>query len=138
MNKIALSVLMLLLVQGCVYPNMTTPSSQIATAYISSAKYSLFDCHQLQTELDSISQRESVLVVAQEQRVKNSEKQATWFEYGQGDGVKATELANVKGEKEAVRKALVLKSCAEQHQKNIHHIRNMRQIFFVIIYFAES
>ena len=96
MNKIALSVLMLLLVQGCVYPNMTTPSSQIATAYISSAKYSLFDCHQLQTELDSISRRESVLVVAQEQRVKNSEKQATWFEYGQGDGVKATELANVK------------------------------------------
>ncbi|MBF1292546.1 MAG: hypothetical protein HXM82_00455 [Neisseria sp.] len=113
MNKIALSVLILLLVSGCVYPNMATPSSQIAPAYISSAKYSLFDCHQLQTELDSISQRESVLVVAQEQRVKNSEKQATWFEYGQGDGVKATELANVKGEKEAVRKALVLKSCAE-------------------------
>ena len=126
MNKIALSVLILLLVSGCVYPNMATPSSQIAPAYISSAKYSLFDCHQLQTELDSISRRESVLVVAQEQRVKNSEKQATWFGYGQGDGVKATELANVKGEKEAVRKALALKSCAESHQKNIHHIRNMR------------
>ena len=55
MNKIALSVLILLLVSGCVYPNMATPSSQIAPAYISSAKYSLFDCHQLQTELDSIS-----------------------------------------------------------------------------------
>lgn len=96
---------------GCVYPNMTTPSSQIAPAYISSAKYDSFDCGRLRAEFDSVNRRESVLVVAQEQRFKNSQQQAMWWGYGQGDGVEAAELAHVKGEKEAIRKALEVKQC---------------------------
>lgn len=113
MKKHAAMIISASLLYGCAYPNMTTPASQISTAYISSAKYQNFDCTQLQAELDSTSRRESMLVVAQEQRAKNSEKQAFWFGYGQGDGVEAAELANVKGEKEAVRKAMAVKSCAE-------------------------
>ena len=65
----------------------------------------------LSAELDSLTRRENQLAVAQEQRVKNSEVQAFWYGYGQGDGMEASELANVRGEREAVRKAMVTKSC---------------------------
>jgi hypothetical protein len=50
-------------------------------------------------------------VIAQNQRVKTSEMQAFWRGFGQGDGIEASELANVRGEKEAVRTAMAKKSC---------------------------
>lgn len=109
MNKFILTISVIL--TGCVYPNMTTPSSQITAAYVSSAKYDSFDCARLRAEFDSVNRRENILVVAQEQRFKNSQQQAIWWGYGQGDGVEAAELANVKGEKEAIRKALEIKQC---------------------------
>ena len=62
-------------------------------------------------EVDSLVRRENQLVTAQEQRYKTSQVQAFGIGYGQGDGVEASELANVKGEKEAVRTALAAKNC---------------------------
>ena len=38
--------------------------------------------------------------------------QAFWWGYGQGDGIEASEIANVKGEKEAIRKAVDTKKCS--------------------------
>jgi hypothetical protein len=73
---------------------------------MSSLKYENFDCLRLSAELDSLARRENQLVVAQ-----TSEMQAFWYGYGQGDGMEASELANVRGEKEAVRKAMATKSC---------------------------
>lgn len=95
---------------GCL--NMPTQTSQITGAYVNSLKYEGIDCARLSVEFDSITRRESQLAMAQEQRVKSSKMQAIWYGFGQGDGIEASELANVRGEKEAVRKAMEAKRCA--------------------------
>jgi len=61
--------------------------------------------------MDSLVRRENQLTIAQEQRIKSSNVQAFWFGYGQGDGIEASELANVRGEKEAVLTAISAKRC---------------------------
>jgi len=94
---------------GCL--NMPTPENQITGAYVSGLNYEMFDCARLSAERDSLSRREADLVAAQRQRVKTSQMQAFWWGFGQGDGVEATELSRVRGEREAVQKALATKSC---------------------------
>jgi len=96
---------------GCF--NMPTPASQITPAYSSGFRYDGLDCSKLAIEYDSLSRRESQLIVAQEQRIKTSQWQAFWWGFGQGDGIEASELANVRGEREAVRRALERKSCQQ-------------------------
>ena len=109
-NKIRLASLVLtVIVSGCM--NMPTPPSQITGAYVSGIKYENFECSRLSAELGSLSRRENQLVSAQEQRIKTSTTQAFWYGYGQGDGIEASELANVKGEREAVRSAMDAKNC---------------------------
>jgi hypothetical protein len=105
----ALAVGVSMFLSGCM--NMPTPPSQITGSYTSGLKYENFDCSQLAAELDSLARRENQLVVAQEQRRKTSEVQAFWWGFGQGDGIEASELANVRGEKEAVRRAMEAKKC---------------------------
>ena len=68
------------------------------------------DAKSLALEYDSLSQRESDLVIAQNQRIKTSQMQAFWTYFGQGDGMEAVELARVRGEKEAVKAAIAAKS----------------------------
>jgi hypothetical protein len=94
---------------GCM--NMPTPSSQITGSYTSGLRYENFECPRLAVELDSLARRENQLVLSQEQRIKTSQTQAFWWGFGQGDGIEASELANVRGEKEAVRKAIDVKAC---------------------------
>lgn len=91
---------------------MPTPASQITGAYTSTLRYEAFECPRLSAELSSLARRENQLVVAQEQRLKTSRMQAFWWGFGQGDGVEAAELANVRGEKEAVRNAMDAKGCS--------------------------
>ncbi|MDR0577998.1 MAG: hypothetical protein LBI87_10815 [Candidatus Accumulibacter sp.] len=98
-----------LLVSGCM--NMPTPPSQITGAYISHLRYEGIECSRLSAELSSLSRRENQLVSAQEQRIKTSETQAFWYGHGQGDGIEASELATVRGEREAIRRAMEIKSC---------------------------
>lgn len=90
---------------------MPTPTSQITGAYVSGLKYDNLECSRLSVELGSLSRRENQLALAQEQRIKTSEIQAFWYGYGQGDGIEASELANVRGEREAVRTAMDVKVC---------------------------
>jgi len=53
------------------------------------------------------------LVIAQEKRIKESEKQWGWTEgIGKGDGIVASELNNVRGKKEAARKVFENNGCA--------------------------
>lgn len=94
---------------GCL--NMPTPPVQITGAYVSTLNYEQFDCPRLAAEADSLSRRESQLVAAQEQRVRSSQAQALWYGVGQGDGIEATELAQVRGEREAVRTTMASKQC---------------------------
>lgn len=111
MKNIILSGLALSLV-GCM--NMPTQPSQITGSYTSGLRYENFNCSQLASEANSLARRENQLVIAQEQRIKTSTMQAMWWGYGQGDGVEASELANVRGEKEAVRHAIESKDCRIQ------------------------
>lgn len=97
------------LLAGCM--NMPTPSAQITGAYTSGLRYEAFECSKLAAESNSLARRENQLVAAQEQRIKTSQAQAFWWGVGQGDGIEASELANVRGEKEAVRTAMEAKSC---------------------------
>ncbi len=94
---------------GCM--NMPTPPAQITGAHTSPLKYEQYDCPTLATELTSLNRRESQLVIAQEQRRKSSNVQAFWMGYGQGDGIEASELAVVRGEKEAVLQSMDKKKC---------------------------
>ncbi|MGL5632577.1 MAG: hypothetical protein ACRDD3_09450 [Azovibrio sp.] len=96
-------------ITGCM--NMPTPTSQITGAYVSPIRYEGIECSRLSTELLSLSRRENQLTTAQNQRIKTSEMQAFWYGYGQGDGIEASELANVRGEREAVRSAMDTKRC---------------------------
>jgi hypothetical protein len=107
--KLYLAVAAAAVASGCM--NMPTPVNQITPAYVSTLNYEQFDCNKLTVELDALSRRESMLTAAQTQRIKTSETQAFWYGYGQGDGVEATELARVRGEREAVLKALATKGC---------------------------
>ena len=90
---------------------MPTPPAQITGAYVSPMKYETAECSKLTAELSSLSRRENQLVCAQDQRIKTSQTQAFWYGYGQGDGIEASELATVRGEREAVRAAIESKGC---------------------------
>ena len=94
---------------GCM--NMPTATSQITGASNSGIRYESLGCSRLATELDSLSRRESALSLAQESRIKTSQMQAFWFGFGQGDGIEASELANVRGEIEAIRRVSDDKRC---------------------------
>jgi hypothetical protein len=107
--KIVPYILTALVLSGCM--NMPTPTSQITSSYTSTLRYENHSCSALGKELDSLARRENQLVTAQEQRIKTSQMQAFWWGYGQGDGIEASELANVRGEKEAVRTAISSKNC---------------------------
>lgn len=109
MKKLAFTLPIVL--AGCM--NMPTPSSQITGSYTSGLRYENFDCSRLGNESDSLARRENQLVIAQEQRIKTSQMQAFWWGFGQGDGIEASELANVRGEREAVRKAMETKACQQ-------------------------
>jgi hypothetical protein len=107
--KVVIPINFSLLLAGCF--NMPTAPSQITGSYTSGLKYEEFSCQKLSAELDSLARREDQLNIAQEQRIKSSNVQAFWLGYGHGDGIEASELANVRGEKEAVRKAMESKPC---------------------------
>jgi hypothetical protein len=95
---------------GCM--NLATKPSEITGSYTSDVKYQEYTCQQLGIEVNSLARREDQLAIAQEQRRKSGKVQAFWIGYGNGDGIEASELANIRGEKEAVRRALDAKSCA--------------------------
>lgn len=107
--KKPLAVLAALTLTGCM--NMPTPPAEITGSYTSGLRYHEYDCSRLSAEVASLARRENQLVTAQEQRIKSSRMQAFWWGFGQGDGVEASELANVRGEKEAVRSAMEGKGC---------------------------
>lgn len=105
----ALAVVSSAILAGCM--NMPTPPSQISGSYTSGLRLEGLSCSRLSVEIESLARRENQLVAAQEQRIKTSEVQGFWMGYGQGDGIEASELANVRGEKEAARKAMAVKGC---------------------------
>ena len=97
-------------IAGC--HNAPTPPSEIEGAHISVLHYEKYDCESILDEINFLEKREKELVIAQEERIKESEKQWGWTEgIGKGDGIVASELNNVRGKKEAARKVFENKGC---------------------------
>ncbi len=93
---------------GCM--NMPTPPAQITGVYTSGLSYKGLECEELATEETALARRENALILAQEQRIKTSEMQAFWWGFGTGDGIEASELAHVRGQREALRQAIEAKT----------------------------
>jgi len=110
MRNISVAAITLIAVTGCM--NLATKPSEITGSYTSDLRYQNYNCDQLGHEVNSLARRENQLATAQEQRRKSGKVQAFWLGYGTGDGIEAAELANVRGEKEAVRRAMDLKGCS--------------------------
>jgi hypothetical protein len=99
-------------IAGC--HNAPTPPSEIEGAHISVLHYEKYDCESILDEIKFLEKREIELVIAQEERIKESEDQQWWTEgIGMGDGNVASELNNVRGEKEAARKVFENKGCTK-------------------------
>lgn len=109
MKKIIAVAAVLPLLAGCF--NLATRSNEITGAYTSPLKYTQHNCDQLAAEIGSLARRENGLVAAQNQRRKSGKVQAFWLGFGTGDGIEASELATVRGEKEAVRTAMEQRRC---------------------------
>ena len=100
---------------GCL--NMPTPESQITASYISPLKYKKYSDDDLTAEINSLSRREAQLKIAQDQRVKTSKTKAFWYGFGDGDGIEASELANIRGSIEAARREQELRKNIKPEEK---------------------
>lgn len=110
--KFAVFLVLTFILAGCA--NMPTPPSQITGFYVSEIKYEPYSCQRLSVEMNSLELRELQLVLAQQRRIKDSEAQAFMLGYGQGDGLEASELASIRGEKAAVLRIMEVKNCRRE------------------------
>lgn len=108
-NRVLAAALVASTLTGCM--NLATKPAEITGSYTSDLKYQGYNCAQLAAEVNSLARREDQLATAQTQRRKSGKVQAFWLGYGTGDGIEASELANVRGEKEAVRRAMDKAAC---------------------------
>jgi len=99
-----------LVLAGCF--NLGTKPSEITPAYVPESQYQSQNCQQLDADRQDMYRRKSMLETAQTQRRHSNKVQAFWVGFGNGDGVGASELAQVKGEILAVEKQRELKGCA--------------------------
>ena len=115
MNKFFLLIAVLLL-SAC---SSAKQSGQINKAYVSSAKYNSFTCEQLIQESELIRAREPALAAKVDQHYKSQKNTeavawllfwpaAFWLDDGSKE---ANQLAQVRGELDAVRAAMMSKKC---------------------------
>lgn len=110
--KLSIASTLVVVISGCA--NKPTAPNQITGAYVSTMEYEPYSCSRLAAELNSLSRRENQLALAQKGRVGSSQVQEFWLGYGTGDGIEASELANVRGEREAIRKTMGIKGCKQK------------------------
>lgn len=106
--KALLVLLVCAALAGCTSVSVQSP--QLAAAHGDRPGYEELDCARLGAEADSLARRESQLVLAQAQRLEATKGQAAPGD-GQAGAVEASGLADVRGEREAVRVAMESKQC---------------------------
>ncbi len=117
LTAIFLSIVMTL-TSGCF--NMPTRPEKIAPSYVSVTRYKNFSCKELLSERNALSHQENNLIYTQNHRVRNSDVQGLAVGFGQGDGVAASELADVKGRLVAVNKSIENKKCNTGRHSSSH------------------
>jgi outer membrane murein-binding lipoprotein Lpp len=109
-----------LVIAGC-----ASKSEDIKAMYVSPVGYQNYSCDQLQQEAQGVSQRASVASGQQDRARKNDVVKTTvgavlfWpiLLFNEGDGAKANEVANLKGQMNAIQQASVQKQCGFQFQQ---------------------
>jgi hypothetical protein len=109
----------MLLVCGVMVSGCASKSADIAPAYISPVGYQNYSCQQLQQEAQGVSQRAAVASGQQDRARKNDQVKTAvgvvlfWpaILFNEGDGAKANEVANLKGQMVAIQQAAVQKNC---------------------------
>ncbi len=117
--------LFLICVTASVLAGCASKSADIAPAYVSPVTYQNFTCDQLQAEAQGVSQRAAVASGQQDKARKNDQIKTTvgavlfWpvILFNEGDGAKANELANLKGQMNAIQQASVQKNCGFTFQQ---------------------
>lgn len=100
-----------LLVAGCA---MGTPADRILPARVSEEKFQDMKCKDLKIEYESLVRREQQLTAAQDSRYRSSRVQAIIWGVGKGDGAEASELAEVRGDLEAMQRVMARKDCSSK------------------------
>lgn len=112
--RVQLSLLAAVLLAGC-----ASSADNIAPSYVSSAAYQNYNCQQLTEEARRVSQHASRAAGVQDKKARNDAIAtgtalvlfwpAAFFV--SGDGANAAELANLRGQKEAIEEAAIQKDC---------------------------
>jgi hypothetical protein len=115
LTKITLAVVIgLLLLSGC-----ATKPSKISAAYVSPLQYKSYDCEQLGTESERVTRRGTDLNASLQKKADGDNAKVavgmilffpTLF-FTDGDGPEVAEYSRLKGEAEALQKAVVEKKC---------------------------
>jgi hypothetical protein len=100
-------------------------SADIAPTYISPVSYQSYSCEQLQQEAQGVSQRAVIASGQQDKARRGDVVKSTvgavlfWpvLLFNEGDGQKANEVANLKGQMNAIQQASVQKQCGFQFQQ---------------------
>jgi hypothetical protein len=118
--RIVLALAFGLLLIGC-----ATRAENISAAYVSPIQYQSYTCQQLQEEAARVSARAMVASGAQDQKA-NNDAVATgvgvilfWpaLFFIKGDAASAQEIAQLKGDMDAVEQANIQKKCGLQLQR---------------------
>lgn len=118
--RIVLALAFGLLLVGC-----ATRAENISAAYVSPIQYQSYTCQQLQEEAARVSARAMVASGAQDQKA-NNDAVATgvgvilfWpaLFFIKGDAASAQEIAQLKGDMDAVEQANIQKKCGLQLQR---------------------
>jgi hypothetical protein len=118
--RIVLAIALGLTVAGC-----ATRANDISAAYVSPIQYQSYTCAQLQEEAARVSARAAVASGAQDQKA-NNDAVATgvgvilfWpaLFFIKGDAASAQEIAQLKGEMDAIEQANIQKKCGFEFQR---------------------
>lgn len=110
---------------ACLLANCASKSSEVTAAYVSPITYQSYTCQQLGMEAQAVSAKAAELSGAQDQK-RTNDQIATgvaivvfWpaaFLVG-GDGQVAAQLAQMKGQMNAIEQASIAKKCGIQFQR---------------------
>ena len=93
--------------------NQPTPADKIVPLYASPEEFSSDSCSELKETLADINSREPALVKAQTERRDQSVWKSFWWNgVGDGDNSIANDIAKIRGQREAIQKAMRRKNCS--------------------------
>ena len=88
-----------------------TPPEEILGRPVAEDRYQAMSCKDLDLELEFLHRRDRQLAEAQRSSYRNSQINKLVWGHTKGDGPVAEELAQVRGELEAIRRVLARKNC---------------------------